>query len=435
MSTLSERNGIHLGRLLDVPTVPLVLDGRGLTAHTLIVGQSGSGKSFMLGRLLEEIVVATDGRLLILDPNSDFLRFSEIDSSAWTRHKTEFETFDDQARFAASWNATGSCLLTKRDGLELCSTVSPFVIPWTPDASAFDLAQLLGFDARTEAEEVLAIGRALASGETGTPASLKEFSDIVQKQWQENNRRDASESADGRLFVRAREHERLELWGDTPTTATVPSVVRELFQATPAHRIVILDIASLPTPDARLTVTQAALQGLWEAGRAAWANVLTLPQEADPRRPVFVVIDEAHNLAPAEARMGLQSAVGELLRRIATEGRKYAIYLILVTQRPGRLDETIRSQCDNLCLMKMNDRHELALIEASFGFIPTGWAQRALEFRKGDILLAGGLTDRPAYVHVAPRRTIEGGRSPQAATWLPHVARSQAHADPSRAAI
>jgi len=47
--------------------------GPGLKAHTLIVGQSGSGKSFMLGRFLEEIAAKTSARMVILDPNSDFV--------------------------------------------------------------------------------------------------------------------------------------------------------------------------------------------------------------------------------------------------------------------------------------------------------------------------------------------------------------------------
>jgi len=42
--------------------------------HTLLRGQSGSGKTYSLGVILERLLIETDLRLVILDPNSDFVR-------------------------------------------------------------------------------------------------------------------------------------------------------------------------------------------------------------------------------------------------------------------------------------------------------------------------------------------------------------------------
>jgi len=54
---------------------PFTVDLKALTRGLVVVGQSGCGKSFMLGRVVEEIVRKTrDSRILIIDPNSDFLR-------------------------------------------------------------------------------------------------------------------------------------------------------------------------------------------------------------------------------------------------------------------------------------------------------------------------------------------------------------------------
>jgi hypothetical protein len=50
--------------------------------HTAIVAQSGSGKSFFLGRLIEEIMLSTKARCVVLDPNADFRRVSEVVSAA-----------------------------------------------------------------------------------------------------------------------------------------------------------------------------------------------------------------------------------------------------------------------------------------------------------------------------------------------------------------
>src|SRR5207249_5060202 len=45
--------------------------------HTAVIAQSGSGKSFFLGRLIEEIALKTQARLVVFDPNSDFRRLRE----------------------------------------------------------------------------------------------------------------------------------------------------------------------------------------------------------------------------------------------------------------------------------------------------------------------------------------------------------------------
>lgn len=59
----------------------------------------------------------------------------------------------------------------------------------------------------------------------------------------------------------------------------------------------------------------------------------------------------------------------------------------------------------------MNNRIDLEVVEALFGFVPTGMAKRALDFKVGDALLSGNFIERSSYTHVAPRRTAEGGRN------------------------
>src|SRR5580698_7262792 len=53
--------------------------------HTAIIAQSGSGKSFFLGRLIEEVLLRTRAKCIIFDPNADFSRISDVaDESLWT---------------------------------------------------------------------------------------------------------------------------------------------------------------------------------------------------------------------------------------------------------------------------------------------------------------------------------------------------------------
>src|SRR5260221_12952263 len=50
-------------------------EAKNLLMHTLVLGQSGSGKSFFLVRLIEEILLRTGARVIAIDPNGDYESF------------------------------------------------------------------------------------------------------------------------------------------------------------------------------------------------------------------------------------------------------------------------------------------------------------------------------------------------------------------------
>jgi uncharacterized protein len=65
--------GLAVGELLLAPGVPAVLDSGGLDRHTFMCGQSGSGKTYSLGLMLERVLAETSLRIVVLDPNSDYV--------------------------------------------------------------------------------------------------------------------------------------------------------------------------------------------------------------------------------------------------------------------------------------------------------------------------------------------------------------------------
>jgi hypothetical protein len=62
--------------------------------HTVIIAQSGSGKSFFLGRLIEEIMIKSKARCLILDPNGYFRKINEIDEELWSSNQLLSKKYD-----------------------------------------------------------------------------------------------------------------------------------------------------------------------------------------------------------------------------------------------------------------------------------------------------------------------------------------------------
>jgi hypothetical protein len=95
---------------------PIRLDPEGLLHHTLVVGQSGSGKSFFVARVIEEIVLATWARVLIIDPNGDFRSLSQASPPEfWSTDKFAKRfaelgriskrkcNYDDEQTFRTAW--------------------------------------------------------------------------------------------------------------------------------------------------------------------------------------------------------------------------------------------------------------------------------------------------------------------------------------------
>ena len=72
------RSALTIGELLLAPGVAAALDSGGFNRHTFMCGQSGSGKTYSLGLVLEQLLVGTSLRMVILDPNSDYIRLSDV---------------------------------------------------------------------------------------------------------------------------------------------------------------------------------------------------------------------------------------------------------------------------------------------------------------------------------------------------------------------
>ena len=125
--------------------------------------------------------------------------------------------------------------------------------------------------------------------------------------------------------------------------------------------------------------------------------------------PVLLVIDEAHNICPSNPTDPLAEATTARVIQLANEGRKYGIWLLLCSQRPSRIHESVLAQCDNLALMRMNSPGDLSQLEKVFGFAPAEMLRAAPGFRKGECLMAGTFAPAPAFVQIRQRRTQEGG--------------------------
>ena len=167
-------------------------------------------------------------------------------------------------------------------------------------------------------------------------------------------------------------------------------------------RCVEIDPGSLPAREEQSMVAAAVLGDLW--------------RRRHERRPVLIVIDEAHNVCPADPPDQLTAQAAEHAIRIAAEGRKFGLYLLVSTQRPQKIAEHVLSQADNLVLMRLNSLADTAFTREVFSFVPPSLIDRAVTFHQGEALIAGKISPQPALARFGARVSEEGGADVPA-TW------------------
>ena len=353
---------LEIGEQLLAPGVPATLDAGGFNRHTFLCGQSGSGKTYSLGLVLEQLLVETGLRMVILDPNSDYVRLAE------TRTGLDSGVAD---RYAAA--ARGIAVRRRGSGADRLRVR-------LADIDPAGRAALLQLDPIADREEYAALDALLdASAQIGHQVSdLRDFL--------------TTDAPGGRqLGLRAANLGVLDwsIWA----RGQAGSVLEELEDGD--KRCLVVDLGSLDSPEEQGVVAQAVLSTLWNR-RAR-------------RDPVLVVIDEAHNICPAEPRDAVTALATDYAIRIAAEGRKFGLYLLLSTQRPQKVHENVLSQCDNLMLMRMNSTADLEFLRAVFSFVPAGLFDRAPTFSQGHALVAGKVMPQAGYVRFGTRTAEEGG--------------------------
>jgi hypothetical protein len=179
----------------------------------------------------------------------------------------------------------------------------------------------------------------------------------------------------------------------------------------------VIDLLSVDTDAEKLALMQRVLATLWTSARDSYSAALRDVDQPDARVPTILVLDEAHNIVPAQRTSPASERVAAEIGRIAAEGRKFGLFLLVITQRPRKLDPNVLSECDALFLMRMTNESDLDGATELFGFLDPKIAKKASRLKVGEVLLQGRLGSTGTVWHVAPRRTRQGGRSLDDSYW------------------
>jgi uncharacterized protein len=119
--------------------------------------------------------------------------------------------------------------------------------------------------------------------------------------------------------------------------------------------ITILDLSGVPS-EITSSISGALLKIIYDA--LFWGQNLPV---GGKQQPLLIVLEEAHSYLKA----GEDSISSRTVQTIAKEGRKYGVGLILVTQRPSELDETVLSQCGTMIALRMNNANDRGHIKSA----------------------------------------------------------------------
>jgi uncharacterized protein len=356
---------LQLGTLALVADAPCTADASGFDRHTFLCGQSGSGKTYSLGVILERLLTETDLRMVVLDPNSDFVRLGQVCMGTDPMLAERYQK-------AAPGVVVYSAGAPARTRLRLhAAEIDPAM-----------QAALLRLDPVNDREEYAELAELLASKNPPALRALTESDHPVTRRLG--------------LRVSSLGVDRFSVWAPGESGSVLDAVRdREI-------RCVVVDLGSLPTREEQALIAGAVLGDLW--------------RRRQERSPILIVIDEAHNVCPAEPSDQLIAMATEHATRIAAEGRKFGLYLLVSTQRPQKIPENVLSQADNLVLMRLNSLADAAFAQAAFSFVPPSLIERSVTFRQGEGLIAGKISPQPALLRFGARISQEGGADVPA-TW------------------
>jgi hypothetical protein len=131
------------------------------------------------------------------------------------------------------------------------------------------------------------------------------------------------------------------------------SIMSRIFRVPQEEKpICVLEMSGLPTE-----VVNSVVSVLSRMAFDIAAN-------SDGAIQTLVVCEEAHRYIPADEKAGFWPT-RQAIARIAKEGRKYGVYICVITQRPGELDPTILSQCNTIFAMRLGNELDQEIIRGA----------------------------------------------------------------------
>jgi hypothetical protein len=116
--------------------------------------------------------------------------------------------------------------------------------------------------------------------------------------------------------------------------------------------------------------------------------------------PFLAVVEEAHNFIPSWSEGQAETPSLEIIRKVITEGRKFGVGLLLISQRPSRLDETTLSQCNTFMVFRLVNPRDQGFVEKVMENLTKADSKLLPGFGPGQGIISGQAVRFPLVIQV-----------------------------------
>lgn len=361
------RGDVYIG-LLEGQNIRVNLDANNLVQkHCSILAKTGAGKSYTSGVILEELL-EKNVPLLIIDPHGEYgtLKFPNEEKPAmFERYRISPAGYEDKVTVytpASKALNPSADLLFRLNGINL--GIKDLMQFFSDEHSQNQTGILFEAVSKLKAEK-----------------SKYTIEDIIFEVGQNKSK------------IKWNVISKLEALRETGILSDKGTTISDLVQD---GRASIIDMKGV-NPDLQALIVARLCAELFDARK-----LNTVP-------PCMLVLEEAHNFCPEKGFGGTVSS--DILRTIASEGRKFGLGLMVVSQRPARVDKNILSQCNTQIIMKVTNPNDLQAISKGLEGISSEVIDDIKRLSPGVALIVSTYIERPILVDIRVRRSKHGGAS------------------------
>lgn len=393
---ISDRGSAHIGSLLsrDIDQVPVILDVASLVStHMAIIASTGAGKSYLAGVLIEELMSAYNrASVLIIDPHGEYDTLSEmmnIDRFCQDPYRPEVKIFRP------------GMVKVKVGALEPSDLY--YLLPNLSDRMVY----LLGKAYREVCREAKASKGNEDRWTMGDlEIKLNQLGEGEQEEGEEKAKQDFASTAQA-LNWRLESVLKNSVIFDDQDHLDLNKLCRP-------GQCSVLQLNEVDEREQQVMVA-TLLRRLLKARMETSKHKVNDGNELYLPYPVFVLIEEAHRFAPASADI----ITTQILKTILSEGRKFGVGVGLISQRPGKLDGDVLSQCNTQFIMRIVNPVDQARVAESVETVGRDLLDELPALTKGQVIIAGEAVNTPMLSRVRTRYTPHGGITKDApAEWF-----------------
>ena len=361
---VAENERLTLGHFMADETAVAVANGdKFFQRHAAILGSTGSGKSWSVALILERAAALKSANLIVFDMHGEYSTLCEGENPIAQQYHIagpgDLDGSNPNSLFIPYW------LLNREEMLALILDRS--------DDNAPNQAARFTEHVRTLKEQTLQSEEKTEVLETFTVdspipyniSSLLEYLNSDDTGMKQGARGEVKGDWNGRLtrFIGRLKSKiddrRCGFMFQPPEECNaygwLENMLMKLFAVSESQRgIKIIDFSEVPS-DVLPIITGVLARLLYN---------IQFWMDKDERHPLTIVCDEAHLYLPVrDAAEAAEKRALEAFERIAKEGRKYGVSLLVVSQRPSDVSRTILSQCNNFLVLRLTNDQDQSVVK------------------------------------------------------------------------